>query len=216
MICETKRIQQQLNLVGLEDCEPAGPKKSQARPTASSEVAPVRLRTIPHRGTKTGAMERLKRNLEKNSETGCLEWKWPLKPSKIKHNLVYPMLRVHGVKIAAHRAAYILQVGPVPDGLVVRHRCDNPICCNVEHLELGTQQDNVNDVKARGRGAGWYESRNRGVENPNAKLNEETVRYIRSRWKFRKVTAKMIAAELGITKNAVSNVLSGHVWGWVK
>jgi len=52
----------------------------------------------------------------------------------------------------AHRVAYELHVGPVPEGLVVRHTCDNPICCNYKnHLIPGTVKDNKMDEISRGR-----------------------------------------------------------------
>lgn len=53
--------------------------------------------------------------------------------------------------VSAHRFSYQMFVGPIPEGLVVRHRCDNPPCCNPQHLQLGTQADNVADITARGR-----------------------------------------------------------------
>ena len=56
----------------------------------------------------------------------------------------------HG-KRYAHRMAWEQAHGPIPDGLVVRHSCDNPPCVNVEHLLLGTQADNVEDARARRR-----------------------------------------------------------------
>ena len=50
-----------------------------------------------------------------------------------------------------HRIAWELARGPIPAGKVVRHRCDNPPCINVDHLEIGTQADNIADAFARGR-----------------------------------------------------------------
>jgi len=51
----------------------------------------------------------------------------------------------------AHRIAYGLINGPIPDGLVVRHRCDNPPCCNPDHLLIGTQAENIADAQRQGR-----------------------------------------------------------------
>lgn len=51
----------------------------------------------------------------------------------------------------AHRVAYMLERGTVPDDVVVRHTCDNPTCVNPRHLVLGTQTDNVSDMVERGR-----------------------------------------------------------------
>lgn len=63
-----------------------------------------------------------------------------------------------------HKVVWEVHFGPVPKGLVVRHSCDNPPCCNPDHLLIGTQQDNVNDMIERGRyrGSGRREKCKRG------------------------------------------------------
>jgi hypothetical protein len=72
---------------------------------------------------------------------GCWEWKGKSAP------LGYG----HVQKTYAHRRAWELHFGPIPDGLWVLHSCDNPICVNPSHLRLGTPVDNVRDRQERGR-----------------------------------------------------------------
>jgi hypothetical protein len=54
-------------------------------------------------------------------------------------------------RFKAHRVSFEMANGPIPDGLIVRHRCDNPNCVNPNHLEAGTHKDNMQDASRRGR-----------------------------------------------------------------
>lgn len=51
----------------------------------------------------------------------------------------------------AHRVAWVMENGPIPQGMVVMHSCDNPSCCNIKHLSLGTSAQNTADALAKGR-----------------------------------------------------------------
>jgi hypothetical protein len=57
--------------------------------------------------------------------------------------------------LLAHRVTFELAYGPIPDGLLVLHHCDNPRCVRPEHLFLGTQEDNLRDSALKGRNALW-------------------------------------------------------------
>lgn len=63
----------------------------------------------------------------------------------------YGQFTINGRPIGSHRFAYMDTYGPIPKGLLVRHTCDNRLCCNPSHLLLGTPQDNMNDKVERGR-----------------------------------------------------------------
>ena len=79
--------------------------------------------------------------------TGC--WEWTGARARFGHGLVH--VGPGGKLAQTHRVAWELMVGPVPEGMGVLHRCDNPPCVRPDHLFLGTQQDNVRDMWAKGR-----------------------------------------------------------------
>lgn len=82
---------------------------------------------------------------------------------------------VNGVKtggIAVHRYVYETYNGKIDEGLVVRHKCDNPSCINPDHLELGTHQDNMDDMVKRGRST-------KGEKSASCKLSDEQVEEIK-------------------------------------
>ena len=103
----------------------------------------------------------------------------------------------------AHRVAFALIHGPIPDGLIVRHRCDNKPCCNPQHLLVGTNQDNSNDAVERGQIA-------RGERHGRTRLTAENVTYIRQNPQSLKITA--LAARFGVCKATVSYIRSGRSW----
>ena len=60
-----------------------------------------------------------------------------------------------------HRLAWEVAHSPIPEGMVVMHICDNPACCNLEHLKLGTRAENNRDRLKKGRGPGSPSARSR-------------------------------------------------------
>jgi hypothetical protein len=75
----------------------------------------------------------------------------------------------HRRQRGAHRYAWEMVNGPIPDGMVICHRCDNPPCVRVDHLFLGTQKDNIHDMMAKHRGA----TRGGGYTSPRLMVGGE-------------------------------------------
>lgn len=105
-----------------------------------------------------------------------------------------------------HRVSYELFIGPIPRSLSVLHKCDNPRCCNPDHLFLGTQKDNVADMIKKGRKDSRF-----GVRNTQNKLTEQQVFEI-----YHSADAQRIVAEkYGIDQSTVSYIKTGKLWGWL-
>jgi len=109
----------------------------------------------------------------------------------------------------AHRYAVERKSGQIPLGMIVMHICDNPKCVNVDHLQVGTQTDNVRDMDAKGR---RVNNQPRGIASYNAKITDDDVRNIRSD-KRRQVD---IAASYGIAQTVVSKIKLYQAWSHVK
>lgn len=112
-------------------------------------------------------------------------------------------------KMAAHRVAYWLASGEYPpDGLVVRHKCDTPLCVNPHHLEIGTVSDNVRDMIERGRQPVRDQ---RGEKNGAAKLTAADVERIRELIAMGQKNTK-IASRFGVTHSMISRIRRQRSW----
>jgi len=115
---------------------------------------------------------------------------------------------MEGRNWTAHRIAWTLKNGPIPDGLYVLHQCDNRACANPNHLFLGTNGDNQRDAAKKGKSRGKIMV---GENNPAAKLSETDVREIR-RLAALGVKRKILAAKWSISYSQISSILIGQTW----
>lgn len=127
-------------------------------------------------------------------------WPW----TRSSRNSMHGALSINNVKVYAHRFAFEDVNGAIPDGLVVRHSCDNGLCCNPAHLLVGLQADNMRDAADRGRSA-------LGERNGRSKLRLEQVQEIRALLKSG-LSQSAIARKFGVSRGAVKHIACGTTW----
>lgn len=106
----------------------------------------------------------------------------------------------------AHRVVYVLAKGAIPDGLCVLHTCDNPPCCNPDHLVLGTQVDNLQDMRKKGR------SRGPSVQGENhwlTKVSSSGAEALRAECAAGVLPQTEIARKYGISRGYLWRINSG-------
>ena len=107
--------------------------------------------------------------------------------------------------LSAHRLSWYIKHGPIPRGMMVLHRCDNPLCIRPSHLYLGTHTENMADMSKRGR---TDRTGRPGMKNGRAKLTDEQVQEIRTSNEPRSTLVK----KFGITKCVVSQIILRKTW----
>lgn len=133
----------------------------------------------------------------------CLVWTG----SKLPHG--YGTIFYKGHVHRAHRLVYELAHGEIPIGLVICHKCDNPSCVRLAHLELGTQRKNIEDMWAKGRA-----NIVKGMSNGRAKLTECQVADIRARYRRydRSASTRALAREFNVSHAVISSIIRGESW----
>lgn len=116
----------------------------------------------------------------------------------------YPLLRVKGIRKNVSRHVYEEMFGPIPEGHVIRHKCDNSICINPEHLETGTMKDNSEDMVTRNRSA-------KGSKCGKSVLTEKEVKIIKTMLTY-SVPGKDIANVFNIGESTVVQIKKKETW----
>lgn len=149
--------------------------------------------------------ERLERLSKLNNENACIEW------TGASTGKGYGVIRIGSTInntrriITTHRLSYIVNIGDIPDGLWVLHKCDNKPCINPDHLFLGTPKDNMDDMRKKGRS--YYL---RAEKHPKSKLTWDKVREIRSL--KNKIPIKKIAQKFNLSLSAIYTLLRNESW----
>jgi hypothetical protein len=141
-------------------------------------------------------LDKILRNSMPEPNSGCLIWLGAVSDG-------YGMIRIGGRVERVHRVAYRDTKGPIPAGMCVLHHCDNPPCCNPEHLFLGTKLDNAIDRDKKHR------CDRSGVRNGRVKLKIEQVLMIRNEPGLH----RNIARKYGVTPDLIGKIKRRELWG---
>ncbi len=145
------------------------------------------------------AVERFFSKYVINLETNCWNWTDKLEGGG------YGRIRVQNKRYQAHRYSWLTHRGPIPRGLNVLHKCDNPACVNPDHLFIGTHMDNMADKYMKGR-----ENYALGIFHSQAKLTEEAVRSIRAEAGI--TSQRKLAKRFGVSQSVISNITTHKTW----
>jgi HNH endonuclease len=150
--------------------------------------------------------ERFYENFKIDPLTGC--WNWTGRIWDKTGYGVFKCKELHPRPQTASRASWLIHNGPIESSKIfVRHKCDNRLCVNPEHLELGVQKLNMEDCVKRGR-------INRGEDRPQAKLTEEIVRDMRRR-RQNGESFRSLAIRYGVAINCAVSATLGKTWAHV-
>jgi hypothetical protein len=137
---------------------------------------------------------------------GCWEWMGcrsysPKYPKSSGHG----QIRIDDRAVLVHRFSWELHYGPIPEGLVVCHHCDNPPCVRPDHLFLGTMADNTHDSMSKGRMP-------MGEAAPNARLTADQVREIRKVCEHRTVSYMELGRRYNVSEATIRAIIRGLNW----
>ncbi len=157
--------------------------------------------------------DRFEAKVMADPNSGCWLWTANLQPPP---SLPYGRFQQTNRKSAyAHRMAWELYRGPIPDGLSVLHKCDIPYCVNPDHLFLGTYTDNARDKEAKGRGG-----HPAGTKHFAAKLTPDDARNIR-KLLASGFSTRGIAKRFQVHRSTILDIRNGRTWktasidGWI-
>lgn len=136
--------------------------------------------------------------VDKRGQDECWEWQACKKNG-------YGAVTINGKRYGAHRVSYTLKYGPIPEGMLVCHRCDNPACVNPLHLFLGTLDDNLKDCAAKHR-------MHPGERTNSAKLTAQQITELRLRYANGDANQYQLAAEYGVVQPVISRIIRRHTW----
>jgi hypothetical protein len=132
---------------------------------------------------------RFRKFFKKGNENDCWEWKGCISSSG------YGTFHTNIGMMLAHRVSWTIYNGEIPEGLLVLHKCDNRVCINPNHLSIGDQSNNINDMYNKHR-------------HSNRKLSDDDILFIRAS----KDNQLKLAAKFGVSQGNISMIKSGKTF----
>lgn len=194
-----------MSVCAVDGCD----SKSRANGLCNKHLMRMRNTGTTDPGSKArGPIEdRFGKLFEKRKPNDCWLWR-----GDVNHN-GYGRIAV-GAKsegsVLAHRVAWEIANGPMPKGIwVVMHKCDTPACVNPAHLKLGTQTDNLADMRAKNRGYRGFDVQPiRGEDHHDCRFTEADVMLIRAA----KGGLKALADRYGVNRTSIIKIRSRKTW----
>lgn len=117
-------------------------------------------------------------------------------------------------RILAHRYVWQIRYGPIPHGMLVLHKCDNPRCVKITHLFLGTAADNAQDMvnKRRHHSHSHSNYMPRGKDHHFYRVGPKLTRAIAKKIRASTLSQKELARKYNVDQSLISMVKSGKVW----
>ena len=140
-------------------------------------------------------IQHISTNVFIDGKTGC--WNWKRATRKDGYGITW----YNGSTDYIHRVSYRVFKGDFDSNFIIRHKCDNPSCCNPDHLLIGSDQDNSTDMVNRGRSA-------KGSKQGNSKLTEEMIQPIRDS----NLSSRVLGSMYNISKSVILDIKNNKIW----
>jgi HNH endonuclease len=152
-----------------------------------------------HREVVNNTIDDFYARIGKKEPEECWEWQGDINGGG------YGQFSLGGKRVIAHRFVWELINGPIPEGMFICHKCDNPPCCNPNHLFLGTPKDNSQDRDHKGRGA-------KGEKSGVSVLTEEQVLAIREEYARGGATYLGLGKKYGVRDGTIKKIIERINW----
>jgi len=147
--------------------------------------------------------ERLYLYININSKDDCWEW------VGYKRKDGYGEITIDKKTFRSHRLIYIDTYGSIPEGMCICHSCDNPSCCNPNHLFMGTHVDNMKDCRNKCRTGGGSRP---GEECGKHKFTNEEILDIRKKYKTGLYSQRNLAKEYNMSQTNIKDIINRKIW----